>query len=101
GEAADHVVAFARRLGNEWAIVAVPRLVTSLPRTGGFPLGPRAWGDTVLALPSRAPATWTDAPTGAEIAVTDGSLPLEELFRILPVAFASRHDPRTLPEIST
>jgi (1->4)-alpha-D-glucan 1-alpha-D-glucosylmutase len=43
GNAKEHVFGFARRRGNEWAVVAVPRLVTSLPD---------AWGDAALLLPA-------------------------------------------------
>lgn len=58
GERADHVVAFARRLGDEWVIAVVPRLVA--PLTGSksaLPVGVGAWGETKLRLPSEIAAS--------------------------------------------
>jgi (1->4)-alpha-D-glucan 1-alpha-D-glucosylmutase len=43
GASKEHVFGFARRRGNEWAVVAVPRLVTGLPAS---------LGDTALLLPA-------------------------------------------------
>jgi len=88
GDAAHHVVAFARRLGGEWAVVAASRLTARRHRTNGFALGLRSWRDTALVLPARAPRAWTDALTGAVLTATDGSLRLSDFFRTLPVAFA-------------
>jgi (1->4)-alpha-D-glucan 1-alpha-D-glucosylmutase len=56
GAHAAHLCAFARRLGQEVAIVVAPRLYLRL--LGGeqrLPLGPQAWADTVVELPARLP----------------------------------------------
>jgi len=53
GEKADHVVAFARRLGDEGVLVIAPRLVAGLTKgEERFPLGFELWGNTTLALPT-------------------------------------------------
>ncbi|MFP4391286.1 MAG: malto-oligosyltrehalose synthase [Desulfohalobiaceae bacterium] len=60
GQKARHVFAFARRLGNTWVLVAVPRLPSGLIRAREVPLGRQAWEDTSLELPEHAPDLWTD-----------------------------------------
>jgi (1->4)-alpha-D-glucan 1-alpha-D-glucosylmutase len=53
GSHADHLFAFARRLGELTAITCVPRLVAGLcgdRRTP--PIGPEVWGDTRIMLPA-------------------------------------------------
>jgi (1->4)-alpha-D-glucan 1-alpha-D-glucosylmutase len=83
GEHADRVLAFARRRGREWAVVAVTRSSAG----SGFPVGARAWGDGALALPKGAPDEWVDALTSARLTSGSGSIPIRTLFRTLPVAF--------------
>lgn len=51
GPAADHVVAFARCLGNERLVAIVPRLTMALASGGRWPLGEPAWQDTSVRLP--------------------------------------------------
>ena len=85
GSAAVHVFAFARRLGDECVVVAVPRLTTRLAGPGGeAPLG-SAWGDTTLTLPDEV-SRWQDALTGASHVATDGQVRCVELFGVLPFA---------------
>jgi malto-oligosyltrehalose synthase len=50
GEHADRVIAFARRLGGEIAIVVVPRVASRLLEPGGIAFASRAWRDTGVAL---------------------------------------------------
>ncbi len=53
GEAADHVVALARRHQQDSVIAIVPRLVGSLaPPSPALPLGPAVWRNTSVRLPS-------------------------------------------------
>jgi (1->4)-alpha-D-glucan 1-alpha-D-glucosylmutase len=57
GELAEHVVAFARRFGDEWVIAVVPRLnVTLTALKSVLPVGAGVWGDTRLRLPSEIAA---------------------------------------------
>lgn len=94
GGSRKHLLAFARREGDRWAIAAVPRLVTRLPSPGGFPVGRQAWGSrSILVLPDGAPRHWRDVLTGGTLdAAGPGEaegLPLHLVFRDLPVAFLS------------
>ncbi len=91
GEQAEHVVAFARRLGNEWAIAVVPRLSVLFARSmRELPVGD-VWGNTVIQLPESftAPAL-TNAFTRTNVAtepVQSGSqLRLSNILAICPVA---------------
>jgi len=85
GARQDHIIAFARRLGDQWCFVAVPRLVAKLTRAGSAPLGAKVWQDTMIELPPEAPSHWTNALTGEE--VTSPVL-AANLFSTLPVAVA-------------
>jgi (1->4)-alpha-D-glucan 1-alpha-D-glucosylmutase len=57
GKWKDHIFAFARCLGNRWALVVTPRLSSALTQPGDFPLG-EIWENTFLNLPTTAPAKW-------------------------------------------
>jgi (1->4)-alpha-D-glucan 1-alpha-D-glucosylmutase len=115
GARQDHVVAFARRVDQHWAVVAVPRLVTKLvpsakplerlrvgidrfPRlvmklspSSKPPMGKRLWKESLLQLPDGAPQHWHNVFTGEELMVSDHnpasrSLFVHEVFRRFPVA---------------
>jgi (1->4)-alpha-D-glucan 1-alpha-D-glucosylmutase len=75
GEAAGHVVAFARA-GR--AITIVPRLVLGLEQRGG-------WGDTAITLP---PGTWRNEFDPA-LTTTEGVVVLADLLAGFPVALLS------------
>lgn len=63
-----HILAFARRLQNQWALTIVPRCVAALDSRVRAPLGRVDWADTAVALPRRAPAGWRCCFSSAEIA---------------------------------
>lgn len=62
GPLADHLVAFARRREDAWAVVVAPRLYARLAEREGLPLGTapigEVWRATTVALPGDAPASW-------------------------------------------
>jgi (1->4)-alpha-D-glucan 1-alpha-D-glucosylmutase len=64
GSARDHLFAFARVQGSHQAIVAVPRLLTTLKPDGAPPLG-EVWRDTRIAVPGQAPHCYRQVFTGA------------------------------------
>jgi (1->4)-alpha-D-glucan 1-alpha-D-glucosylmutase len=83
GARQDHVIAFARRLHDQWSVVAVPRLMAPLTRAGNPPLGMRVWKDTRIELPDNAPEQWKNIFTDEQI----DSPPLAaNLFSTFPVA---------------
>ena len=83
----EHLCAFARRKGDRWAMVAVPRLITKLAGPEGLPLGEKTWDGAALLLPREAPAHWRNVFTGETLA-TEGKkqLALAEVFGAFPVA---------------
>ncbi len=91
GVRAENVVAFARRMGSEWGLVAVPRLSTRLVPVGGLPLGSEVWGSDHLFLPVDAPSRWRNIVTGEAIQCQTATtrLPLSAVFRMFPVALLS------------
>jgi (1->4)-alpha-D-glucan 1-alpha-D-glucosylmutase len=85
GRRRAHVVAFARRRGDEWSITVVPRHVARLTRPGGPAVGD-TWTGTTVGLPKRAPETYVDVLTDRSVRATDGSLRVREVFTTLPIA---------------
>lgn len=87
GAKAAHVVAFARRLGEEVAIVIAGRLFAGLgAAVGELPLGTAIWGDTAVDLsPLGAPRTMSERLSGTtgEIGAT---LPLAVAWNGFPGA---------------
>jgi (1->4)-alpha-D-glucan 1-alpha-D-glucosylmutase len=71
GKRAEHVVAFARRLHKNWALVVVPRWLAR----AGFPSPPHGtgqfWGDTELQLPKGAPSKWRNVFTNGIVTTDD------------------------------
>ena len=65
GQAAEHVCAFARRLGDQALIAIVPRLtVALLADRHTLPCGPDVWTDTIIELPADlAEKSWHNALT--------------------------------------
>jgi (1->4)-alpha-D-glucan 1-alpha-D-glucosylmutase len=87
----DHVVAFARRIDNQWALVAVPRLLMRLSPSAKPPIGKRLWKENAVHLPVGAPTHWQNIFTGEELLVSERGMAeqgifLHELFRRLPIA---------------
>jgi (1->4)-alpha-D-glucan 1-alpha-D-glucosylmutase len=90
GAKSDSVFAFARRLGDQAALVVVPRLPTRLARPGEAPVGANVWGDTTLFLTDwTGPMTLRDRFTGATVtleAVDGGAgVRVAEVLRDFPV----------------
>lgn len=85
------IFAFHRALGEESAVVAVPRLSTRLNFEGQSPLGKEAWGDTLVRLPGAEPGVrYRDIFTGA-LVVSEARddvavIPAAVLFADFPVA---------------
>ncbi|MCG8400525.1 MAG: malto-oligosyltrehalose synthase [Firmicutes bacterium] len=101
GPGAEHVCAFARRAGQSWVLVAVPRLLALfLAGRGGPndmdkpagepifpdpgnpdvdelltpkpPLGEKTWGGNSLLLPGDAPGQWQNVLTGENLSAKAG-----------------------------
>ncbi len=95
GEHAAHVLAYARKLGDELAIVAVPRLCLRLMGArDGLPCGRDVWGDTRIELPRKMLTTeFRNVVTGNNVAasVVDHApwLALADVFADFPVALAT------------
>jgi (1->4)-alpha-D-glucan 1-alpha-D-glucosylmutase len=94
GAAADHVIAFARRWDQNWALVVGPRHFYRLAGKRAAKKGqgpPQAeWADTHLLLPEEAPAVWRsvlfEETFEASGGVLESSLSLARLFERLPIS---------------
>ena len=81
GSHAERVVAFARRLGDSWCLIAAPRITAPLAPLESLPVG-NVWEDTALDLPEGFPIAWRNVLTGEEPV----SLDLADIFRTIPLA---------------
>jgi (1->4)-alpha-D-glucan 1-alpha-D-glucosylmutase len=82
GARSEHVIAFARRLRDEWVIIAVPRLCASLTRAGDPPIGKKVWRDTRIEPVAGMPSEGKDVFTGRVVSTER----LSDLFGVLPVS---------------
>jgi len=85
GKCRDHVIAFARKHENTWAITIVPRFLTALIKDGEFPIGRQVWDNTYIFLPKGTPGLWKNALT-AQVVQGEGTLLLSEAFNHFPAA---------------
>jgi (1->4)-alpha-D-glucan 1-alpha-D-glucosylmutase len=86
GEAAAHVIAFARGDGRDRAIAVAPRLTLALAE-GRAPIGDAVWGGTTLRLPAGAGTTrFRCALSGRRVDAREGRLAVAEILAELPVA---------------
>jgi (1->4)-alpha-D-glucan 1-alpha-D-glucosylmutase len=84
GEAAEHVVTFARRRGLDWLVTVVPRLMGAWLGGAESPLPPRAaWADTALAGMPAGPAR--ELMTGRSVTL-EGGIAVADLLADFPVA---------------
>ncbi|MFB0557443.1 MAG: malto-oligosyltrehalose synthase [Dehalococcoidia bacterium] len=88
GQKQQNLCSFARRKGNRYATVVVPRLFTRLAHVNAIPAGREVWGDDVLILPGNAPEQWSNVFTGENIKAFDGGkkLSISDILNIFPVA---------------
>ncbi|MFP4210741.1 MAG: malto-oligosyltrehalose synthase [Alkalispirochaeta sp.] len=92
GEHADRIVAFRRSFGQEQAIVAVPRfLTTPLSRSGSsIRPDPAFWGDTAIRIPEPSPVDPLHLFDGSRPeGVPDGTdltIPVKRILAHTPVA---------------
>ncbi|MFW6369461.1 MAG: malto-oligosyltrehalose synthase, partial [Myxococcota bacterium] len=67
GSRRENIIAFARTLGDRWAVCIVPRLCMRMTTPGRFPLGEASWRRTLVRLPAEAPARFLDLLAGREV----------------------------------
>jgi len=95
GDRKDQVCAFARRLGDAWALIAAPRFYTRLVRTAGLTWDASVWGGDTLVLPENFPQKWDNVFTGSSVETLPATreLPLSTIFKSPPFALLYRIGP--------
>jgi (1->4)-alpha-D-glucan 1-alpha-D-glucosylmutase len=85
GPRRDHLVAFARRLGERWVAAVAPRWLNPFTQLETPPLG-TVWQETAIRLPRGAPVIWRDAlaPGQPEIEAVNGELPAADALARFP-----------------
>jgi (1->4)-alpha-D-glucan 1-alpha-D-glucosylmutase len=91
GRFRDHIIAFARKHEDHWAVTIAPRFLTALIKEGEYPLGRRVWDDTCILLPEGAPRSWKDAITN-QIVKNNRTLPMGEVLGLFPTALLMREE---------
>lgn len=92
GRHAYHVCSFARRMGKQLVIVAVPRFLTKvIEHPDHLPFGDAVWGNTCLVIPFDSPnQRYVNIFTGETVATSDSGeatvIWLSEVFLNYPVA---------------
>ncbi|MBD3377634.1 malto-oligosyltrehalose synthase [candidate division KSB1 bacterium] len=79
----NHIVAFARKWQEQWALVIVPRFFTALIEPQEYPTGPELWQDTHIILSGKQ--EWVDNLSKRPVK-TDSVLHISEIFDRFPVA---------------
>ena len=82
---AEHVIAFARTLGNQVAIALAPRFLTHVIQPNQLPLGHTIWQDTQITLPATMPNNWTNVITQQSFSEKH-AIKLGDAFEQFPVA---------------
>lgn len=86
GRCCRHLITFARRYGDGWAVAVAPRLPASLMGgQAGFPVGDEVWGDTTVPLPREAPRVWEEVISGTKLEC-HGKIDVGRALRLFPVA---------------
>ncbi len=67
GSRSNHIIAYARRTGEQWALTIAPRFLTSIVSENELPLGQEVWGDTKIEMPADAPRAWRNVFTNEAI----------------------------------
>jgi (1->4)-alpha-D-glucan 1-alpha-D-glucosylmutase len=87
GPACEHIIAFARVVGQEAAVTVVTRFASRLLGASSAIVIPgAAWKDTRLRLPADVGPRFLDVLSDAELEITNGCIPLSSLLKDLPVA---------------
>ena len=99
GERSHHVVSFLRRLGDEQAILVIPRWVANIPNSGDKTAAGKFWKGTNLQLPPETPNSWRNVFTAKTTESRPGGgkplIPVGELFADFPVALLVPHETST------
>jgi (1->4)-alpha-D-glucan 1-alpha-D-glucosylmutase len=85
GRFRNHVIAFAWRYEQQWALVIAPRFLSHLVQEGDFPLGRQVWQDTEVIMPAGAPAAWRNVITNEALSA-GRTLSVGDILLSFPVA---------------
>ncbi|HEU0200888.1 MAG TPA: malto-oligosyltrehalose synthase, partial [Burkholderiaceae bacterium] len=85
GERSAHVVAFARRAGEEISVTVAGRLFAAMTPVGALPFGAAAWSDTTVDLSALGPlSNAADVLSGQRVVIDDGQLALRAVWKAFP-----------------
>lgn len=97
GRHGANLIAYARKLKSQWAVVLAPRFLTELVREDQLPIGNEVWADTMIEMPPGV-KVWKNVFTGetsslggtssrsGERSRTGGPIQVGELLRNFPAA---------------
>ncbi|KAM3096064.1 malto-oligosyltrehalose synthase [Phormidesmis sp. 146-35] len=88
GRFKDHVIAFARRFADRYAVTIVPRFLTDVTEPGKPPIG-SVWQDTYIQLP--ASTNWKDVISGQSLE-SGKNIEITQVLQHFPVALLVNED---------
>lgn len=91
GEFKENVLAYARKVNQEWRVIVIPRLLNNKLSEKEWPVGMKFWMDTDIVLPEDAPKCWVNIFTKEKFDCEDAIF-LEQALSIFPVAFLKPAD---------
>jgi (1->4)-alpha-D-glucan 1-alpha-D-glucosylmutase len=90
GKRAKNLLAYARRKGNIWALIIVPRWLAHARAPMNWDHMAAFWRGTKIILPAKAPVRWESVLSGDSVEIRPGrkniSLRVEDVLRDFPVA---------------
>ncbi len=90
GSRSNHVIAFARKLGETKAVVIASRFFTRLMDDLRLPIGEEVWKESVVTIGNEEETVYRDVFTGLDVRAVNGALPLAKVLGHMPVALLER-----------
>ena len=95
GRRAQHIIAYARHSGMEWAVAVAPRFPAALSNSPAPPVGRRVWSNTEIAFPATGPRRWINLFTGETLELPGTNrTAVASVLRSFPVALLTARPDR-------
>lgn len=83
GKYKNHIIAFTRNDGHQWAVAIAPRSLTTLIEAGEYPLGVEVWEDTHINFPEDI-HSWDNMITNQQLN-SEGKLWVADILKNFPL----------------
>ncbi|MGE5402669.1 MAG: malto-oligosyltrehalose synthase [Ignavibacteriales bacterium] len=83
GNNKENIVSYARRNGQDRAVVVIPRFMTGLVKEGDLPVGNELWSETFIEMPADGVRSWNNVITN-QIIINKEKLSVGEILKNFP-----------------